>query len=378
MKTLLYTVSDFSQNAEDCINLLFNSIEKDQNIDFCVVSNRPSPPGFKYKTIKVDTSSNYIGHLKYCADIPDADRYLYLDSDILFFGSIDNVFSTDKDLSIVVEDFSLRSEWFSYHISNKGLIPPNVLGLNGGTFAFKDKKILSQITEKINTYFDETHSIHVNAMLEQSLFNEFVGEKYNYDWRLANDLTDIARLHVPDNCIYDSKVQIYHFCGWTGSMTSKYARMVNFLKNKLWSDKGFMYVGAEGFSFTSKSVYDAAYGAGDSFYYKRGITGPIVFDNKTFGDPCPKIQKEAYLSINSGILKQLAPPPPKNGFEYAGDEGSRYSNDLLYDAAYGFGDNFLYKNNITGGIVFNNRTFGGDPCYGIRKNGYVCIKNTTN
>lgn len=230
MKTLLYTVSDFSQNAEDCINLLFNGIEKDQNIDFCVVSNRPSPPGFKYKTITVDTPSNYIGYLKYCADIPDADQYLYLDSDILFFGSIDNVFSKDKDLSLVVEDFPLTNEWFSYHISNKESIPSNVFGLNAGTFAFKDKKILSQITEKINTHFDETNSARINAMLEQSLFNEFMSEKYNYDWSLTKDLTGIAKLHIPDNCIYDSKVQIYHFCGWTGNMTSKYARMVNFLK----------------------------------------------------------------------------------------------------------------------------------------------------
>jgi hypothetical protein len=373
--TLIYTVSDFSERAEDCINLLFDNIEKDENIDFCVISNRSNPPGFKYKTITVDTTSNYIGHLKYCAKLPDADRYLYLDSDILFFGSVDSVFSEDFDLSVVVEDFALSGEWFSYHVSNKDQLPSHVFGLNGGTFAFKDKKFLDRVTEKINTHFNPLYSPHVNAMLEQSLFNETVGETYNYDWSLVNDLTSAARLYVPDNCIYDSKVQIYHFCGWTGGMGSKYARMKNFLEKKVWTDRGFIYVGGEGFSFTGESTYNAAYGSGDSFKYKYGVTGTIIFNNETFGDPCPGIPKQAYLSIDCGILKQLAPPPPMSGFEYAGEEGSCYSSQHVYDAAYGFGDNFFYKTNIVGDIVFNNRTFGGDPCYSIRKNGYIFIKS---
>ena len=374
-RTLVYTVSDFSEKAAECINLLFEGIEKDEFLDFCVISNKPSPEGFKYKTIVVETTSNYIGHLKYYPGLPNADRYLYLDSDILFFGHVDTVFSENFDLSVVVEDFSLNGEWFSYHISNKNKLPYNVFGLNGGTFAFKDRNFLIRMTEKIDAHFDSNYSPHLNAMLEQSLFNEAIGETCNYDWSLVNNLTEIARLHVPDSCIYDSKIQIYHFCGWTGGMSSKYSRMLNFLERKIWTDKGFMHVGVEGFSFTGKSTYNAAYGSGDSFYYKYGITGTIIFNNETFGDPCPGIPKQAYLSVDCGILKQLAPPPPMSGFEYAGEEGSRYSCENLYDAAYGTGDKFFYKTDISGDIVFNNRTFGGDPCYGTRKNGYIFIKN---
>jgi hypothetical protein len=68
------------------------------------------------------------------------------------------------------------------------------------------------MTEKIDAHFDSDYSPHLNAMLEQSLFNEAIGETCNYDWSLVNNLTEIARLYVPDNCIYDSKIQIYHFC----------------------------------------------------------------------------------------------------------------------------------------------------------------------
>jgi len=374
-RTLVYTVSDFSEKAAECVDLLFDGIEKNEYLDFCVVSNKPSPAGFKYKTIVVETTSNYIGHLKYYTGLPDADRYLYLDSDILFFGHVDNAFSENFDLSVVVEDFSLNMEWFSYHVSNKDKLPSGVFGLNGGTFAFKDRNFLIGMNEKINEHFNSRYSPHLNALLEQSLFNEAVGETCNYDWSLVNNLTEIARLHVLDSCIYDSKIQIYHFCGWTGGMGSKYSRMLNFLERKTWAGKGFMHVGMEGFSFTSESIYNAAYGAGDSFYYKYGISGTTIFNSETFGDPCPEIPKQAYLSIDCGILKQLAPPPPMHGFEYAGDEGSHYSSESLYDAAYGAGDSFYYKTDVSGDVIFNNRTFGGDPCFGVPKNGYIFIKN---
>ena len=43
MKILVYTVTDFKHYADNCIEMLFENIEKKDNVDFCVISNIPAP-----------------------------------------------------------------------------------------------------------------------------------------------------------------------------------------------------------------------------------------------------------------------------------------------------------------------------------------------
>ena len=71
---------------------------------------------------------------------------------------------------------------------------------------------------------------------------------------------------------------------------------------------------------------------------------------------------------------QSVPQEVGDGFIYAGDEDSSYSNDCLYDAAYGKGKSFSYKSEVKGLTIFNNATFG-DPCPGVQKSGYIKIKS---
>jgi hypothetical protein len=228
-KTLVYTVSDFSELAEECINMLVDSMEITENIDFCVVANKFPSPSFKHNVIRTRHDSNYIGFLKYFPELPDYEQYIYLDSDILFFGPPLKLVSDANNFSIVIEkEGSLRDQWHSFHISNKRTIP-NVPGLNAGTFAFKDKQFLTEMSNLLEAKYNPNYSKNNNAKLEQSIFNFFIGEKYNFNWTRTKDITDVTKLHVPDNFEYNPSILIYHFCGWTGGMKSKHRRMTNFL-----------------------------------------------------------------------------------------------------------------------------------------------------
>ena len=86
-KTLVYTVSDFSPYAEECINMLVDNMEMNENMDFCVVANKYPSSLFKHNVIQASHNLNYIGFLKYFPKLPEYEQYIYLDSDILFFGS---------------------------------------------------------------------------------------------------------------------------------------------------------------------------------------------------------------------------------------------------------------------------------------------------
>ena len=80
---LVYTVSDFKPQADQCINMMVDSLKKD-NFDFCVITNKNPPSNFKHNVV-VDTNNyDYVGFLKYSEKIPENyDYYVYLDSVLL-------------------------------------------------------------------------------------------------------------------------------------------------------------------------------------------------------------------------------------------------------------------------------------------------------
>jgi hypothetical protein len=61
-------------------------------------------------------------------------------------------------------------------------------------------------------------------------------------------------------------------------------------------ESGYTSVIAEGgtYDFGSQLV-DVAYGAANKFFYIRGVTGPITFNNATFGDPNVGVVKQGYF-----------------------------------------------------------------------------------
>lgn len=235
MKTLLYTVSDFSDKARDCIDLLLSNIDKSDDFDFVVVSNNKNHP--KDISVVVDNSNiNYIGDLKYSLEIPKGySRYVYLDSDILFYGSIKDLYDEDKDYSLVFENIPMNLHFFSYPYSddNHKNMEKNLLGLNAGTFSFKNHSFLQIVREKISNV--RIHNPVTAAMYEQSALNYVISKLLNYDFSLAKNLTPITSLFAQEHP-YDENKKIYHFCGFNGSMINKYRLMENFnnavLRNK--------------------------------------------------------------------------------------------------------------------------------------------------
>jgi len=93
-------------------------------------------------------------------------------------------------------------------------------------------------------------------------------------------------------------------------------------------------------------------------------------------DNVSNVDENFIKSFLNDLPAQLVPQDVGDGFIYAGDEDSSYSNERVYDAAYGKGKSFSYKSELRGLIIFNNATFG-DPCPGVQKSGYIKIKNTT-
>lgn len=227
MKTLLYTISDFSFKAKECIELMYNSINQTKDFDFVVVTNNKNYP--KNLPVIVDDSNiNYIGDLKYSSKIPEGySRYIYLDSDILFFGSINELYD-DREYSLVFElGKPMSLEFFSYPFSdnNHKIIEKNLTGINAGTFSFKNYYFLKEVREKINNI--KLNNDHLSARYEQSAFNYVISKSVNYNFSLIKDLTPITSLFAQNNP-YNENKKIYHFCGFNGNMVSKYNLMEKF------------------------------------------------------------------------------------------------------------------------------------------------------
>lgn len=240
MKTLLYTVSDFKPLAAECIDLLFSNIEKSKtcDIDTCVVTSELHLPkdlvsNYRYKIITDNFYSNYIGFLKYSKNIPlGYDSYIYLDSDILYFGRPEELISEDKDISIVFENLKMSNEWFKYQnikSKNYDAFFEGVNGINAGSFCFKDVSFLKNVRDLFEPYI--ANDVHKDARLEQSSFNFAICKYTNFDLSKCFDISSMVQLFASDFPFSDQK-KLYHFCGFSNEMRSKFFKMKFFLNEK--------------------------------------------------------------------------------------------------------------------------------------------------
>lgn len=145
----------------------------------------------------------------------DVDRVLYLDADILCFGSIAELFSLNLDRAVVaaVEDHSwdgkvnrisphkLQQEGFSCnHYFNTGVMLIDLL-------AWKKEKISQKALYNLNRYND------IFTLPDQDALNSVLGEhvllldrKYNYMYSVDNpnipmpNFGDIVLLHYTNRC----------------------------------------------------------------------------------------------------------------------------------------------------------------------------------
>ncbi len=235
MKFCIYTVSDFSEKSSECIDLLYDSLLKKNKLntfDFYIVTNK-NIKNNKYKIIQESINSNYIGWIKYTENLPDGyDFYLYLDSDILFYENVENIFRK-KQISIVYEMLPMSNIWFSSSIANyeEKMHMSQLKGVNAGTFCYENKEFIKEINKLIKIEY-YTENIYTQAQIEQSTFNYKIFNILKTDKQILNDITSIVSLHAND--LVKNKY-IYHFCGFNGKMEDKYVRMKKFIsKNEQW------------------------------------------------------------------------------------------------------------------------------------------------
>lgn len=226
MKILLYTISDFKEDAIECIDMMKKHIIGSV-YDFFIISNKHIR--CKYDIIVDDSCSNYIGFLKYSNKLPDGyDQYIYLDSDIICFDKIDRLFSPDTPFSIVKETKLMSEEWFFYRHSTDNRyidISKKICGLNAGSFAFKNVDFLAKVRSLFEPY--KSNDVYLDARLEQSSFNFAILNQVDFDLDKCLDLTPHTMLFVDDRP-FEEKINIYHFCGFVNEMKSKLNRMKNF------------------------------------------------------------------------------------------------------------------------------------------------------
>ena len=225
MKILVYTVSDFKTNALDCIKLMLSSFSK-INFDFRIITNNITYK--EYEDIIYDQfQCEYIGFLKYSKNIPDGyDRYVYLDSDILYFGNVEELFS-DKDYSCVIEQLPMTNEWFLYKKHTEEYLEniKNLNGFNAGTFSFRDINFLKKVRDSFEPHI--VNHTHYDARLEQSGYNFIISQEINFDINKMHNLTDITQLFSTIGSHQENK-KLYHFCGFSNEMQSKFYKMKNF------------------------------------------------------------------------------------------------------------------------------------------------------
>lgn len=223
---LCYTITNFCPCADQCIELLYQSIKLNnkEDFDFIVLSSCDVPINFKINTI-VDKNilyDKYIGFLKYSDLIPKNYKYyIYLDSDILYFGKLSYLLSDKHDFTITKENIHSNHEWFHYKYYNDKLKINNSYGINAGSFAFKDINLLYNIKKIYNNYIGL--SPIDNAKLEQSSFNYLLALLSDFNIDKYYDISNICELHATTSLI-EGKL-LYHFCNFTQSLEFKYNNM---------------------------------------------------------------------------------------------------------------------------------------------------------
>lgn len=234
-KILLYTISDLKTHSINCIDLLLSSIIKDINFDFLILTNKNINTSKYAVAYDIAGSSHhqYIGYLKYLTYlIPnDYDYYIYLDSDILYFDNISKLLPKNKLFSVVKESGSKvkDSEWYYFKHTPKedDFKLREMVALNAGTFVFHNsqKDNIHKMYELYSKY--SNGDMHHDVRLEQAIYNYIVYRSTDYNEENLYDLTNMTQLFASNYSPQENK-KLYHFCGFTNEMTTKYNSMKNF------------------------------------------------------------------------------------------------------------------------------------------------------
>ena len=247
-KVFIYTVSDFKPGSIECIEMLFSTLlkENNENVELNIITNNNRPYKEIDKRIKIIEDNNengnkWVGFLKFSDKIPRGySYYVYLDSDILYYGKSSDLFDINCDFTIVREGrVPMINEWFFYKKSTQEefVKMSKLIGLNSGTFAYKDINFLERVRK---LYENETASDALsNGKLEQASFNYAICKEIDFtiDNRVL-DLSDKALLHATGKQFNKEKT-IYHFNSFTNTMNRKVDKMKAFLDSNFYRINGF-------------------------------------------------------------------------------------------------------------------------------------------
>jgi len=235
VRVLVYTATDFNEGSHKCIDLLVANMTLPDNVDFCVMSNKPGPEGFSHKVVVDPKDYLYGGFLKYSELIPKGyDYYLFLDPDIIYFGNPMDLIDPTKDFTIVTEQrrdlcHDMCYKWFAYsRAPNSDKIKfVNLRGLNAGTFGFKDLGFTARVRSLFEPHIQKT--LLEDAILEQSSYNYGICLATDFNMSKCHDIAHKVQMFAGYNPTDPAK-QLYHFCGFVKSMTNKYAEMASLVK----------------------------------------------------------------------------------------------------------------------------------------------------
>lgn len=230
---MVYTVSDFSPGADSCINMLFDSMKLDSDTDFKIIATKHPGGKFKHEVIIAPLPKGYPGFLKSSENVPSGyDYYIYLDSDIFCFNDPKTLINPDKDFSVVFEEMPMIDRWYAYDKAPREdkVKMQSILGMNAGTFCFRDISFLGQIRGLWLPWVQYGSSTGVDARLEQSSFNYAICQRTGFDLSKCNDVTPSAQLQAAVRP-YDPNKFLYHFTGAPNTMAGKAYVMSEFLKN---------------------------------------------------------------------------------------------------------------------------------------------------
>ena len=238
MKICLYTISDLNPESIQCVDMLYDSIfsqtiNKQYNIDFYVVSNKLPTHYIKYNCILSEYNDAHIVYSRYTSNLPSGyDKYIYLDSDILFFDDILSIIDNRYDFGLVTEgDIGcMNSDWWRYPFCKQEDIEifDSLKGINSGTFVLSNKEYLTEVSKLFIPYLHlwKTKDGSENAMFEQSCFNYFIAKKCGASLDNCYLLTDKIELHCADKP--PSHKKIHHFTGFGFGMSKKLKYMQKF------------------------------------------------------------------------------------------------------------------------------------------------------
>lgn len=231
MKVCIYTISDLKEYSIKCIDLLVSSLNTNIPYDFFVISNKNE--ACKYSLI-YDTNyfSDYVGYLKYSPLIPkNYQYYIYLDSDILYFDKISLLIPYNQKFSLVKEHCTISTnDWYYFDKvtdnTDRDLLQ-KCQAINAGSFAYSSD-MLESLTKAYSMYSEHHNNDNLfNAKLEQQLYNYIVHKFFAFDVSQCKDITPITELFAQHKEPSDNKT-LYHFCGFSGEMVSKYHFMRDF------------------------------------------------------------------------------------------------------------------------------------------------------